>query len=45
VRHDLAAVKEFLASAAVWAWEVEPHHADRFLSEGQRGRSNATDRS
>lgn len=44
VRGDVAAVEEFLAFADVWAWEVEPSHADRFLAEGQRDRAVRTRR-
>jgi hypothetical protein len=41
---ELAAVEEFLASAGVWAWEVEARHADRFLGHDQHGRAHATRR-
>jgi integrase/recombinase XerD len=44
IRGELAAVEEFLASAGVWAWEVEARHADRFLGHDQRGRAQATRR-
>lgn len=44
VRGDVAAIEEFLNFAGVWAWEVEPSDADRFLAEGQRGRSARTRR-
>lgn len=44
VRGDVAAVEEFLSFAGVWAWEVEPAHADRFLAVGQRGRAARTRR-
>ena len=37
IRGELAAVEAFLASAGVWAWEVEPRHADRFLGHDQHG--------
>jgi len=39
VRGDLAAIEEFLSFAGVWAWEVEPIHADRFLSVAQRDKA------
>jgi integrase len=42
VRGDVAAIEEFLAFVGVWAWEVEPVDADRFLAEGQRGRAVKT---
>jgi integrase len=44
IRSELAAVEEFLTSAGVWAWEVEPRHADRFLGHDQHGRAQATRR-
>jgi site-specific recombinase XerD len=44
IRSELAAVVEFLDSAGVWVWEVEPPHADRFLGQGQRGRASETRR-
>jgi integrase len=44
IRSELAAVEEFLASARVWAWEVEPRHADRFLGHDQHGRTQDTRR-
>ena len=44
IRSELAAVEEFLASAGVWAWEVEPRHADRFLGDAQHGRAQDTRR-
>jgi hypothetical protein len=44
IRRELAAVEEFLASAGVWAWEVEPRHADRFLGHDQHGRAHDTRR-
>jgi hypothetical protein len=36
IRGELTAVEQFLADAAVFAWEVEPAHADRFLGQAQR---------
>ena len=42
VRGDLAAIEEFLAYSGVWAWEVEPAHADRFLSVAQRDKAART---
>jgi integrase/recombinase XerD len=44
IRQDVAAVEEFLNWAGIWAWEVEPSHADRFLSQAQQGRAVATRR-
>jgi site-specific recombinase XerD len=44
VRQDMAAISEFLGAAGVWAWEVEPRHADKFLGEDQRDRAVATRR-
>lgn len=44
IRAELAALEEFLASAGVWAWEVEPRHADRFLGQDQHGRTHDTRR-
>jgi hypothetical protein len=44
IRSELAAVEEFLASAGVWAWEVEPRHAARFLGHDQHGRAQDTRR-
>lgn len=44
IRQDIAAVSEFLSAAGVWAWEVEPRHADRFLGVDQADRAVATRR-
>jgi integrase len=44
IRGELAAVLEFLDGAGVWAWEIQPAHADRFLGHSQRGRANQTRR-
>jgi site-specific recombinase XerD len=44
IRADLASVVEFLESAAVWVWEVEERHADRFLGEDQRHLRQSTRR-
>src|SRR5579863_1070902 len=44
VRGELAAVEEFLAFAGVWAWEIEPVHADRFLGKDQRALAPSTRR-
>jgi site-specific recombinase XerD len=44
IRGELAALEAFLASAGVWAWEVEPRHADRFLGHDQHGRAHNTRR-
>jgi integrase len=44
IRGELAALEEFLASAGVWAWQVEPRHADRFLGHDQHGRAHDTRR-
>jgi len=44
VRQELAAIEEFLSFCGVWAWEVEPTHADRFLGDNQRSLAPATRR-
>jgi hypothetical protein len=44
IRSELSAVEEFLAFAGVWAWEIEPAHADRFLGKAQRKQAPATRR-
>ena len=44
IRGELAAVEEFLTSAGVWAWQVEPRHADRFLGHDQHGQAHDTRR-
>jgi integrase len=44
IRGELAALEQFLASAGVWAWEVEPRHADRFLGHDQHGHAAGTRR-
>lgn len=44
IRQDVMAIEEFLAWAEVWAWEVEPKHADRFLGQVLRDRAVATRR-
>lgn len=44
IRAEAAAVEEFLASAGVWVWQVEPAHADRFLGQLQRSRAWETRR-
>jgi integrase len=44
IRGELAAVEGFLEAAGVWAWEVEPRHADRFLGQTQRGQATQTRR-
>jgi hypothetical protein len=44
IRGELAALEEFLTSAGVWAWEIEPPHADRFLGHDQHGRAQDTRR-
>jgi hypothetical protein len=36
IRGEITAVEQFLEFAAVFAWEVEPAHADRFLGQAQR---------
>jgi hypothetical protein len=43
IRQDVA-IDEFLSWAAVWAWEVEPRHADKFLGDTLRGWAVATRR-
>lgn len=44
IRQDVMAIEEFLAWAEVWAWEVEPKQADRFLGQALRDRAIATRR-
>jgi integrase len=44
VRADLAVLTEFLDWVGVWAWEIEPRHADRFFSQPQRRWRPATRR-
>ncbi len=44
IRGELAAVVEFLDAAGVWAWEIQPAHADRFLGDTQRDRASETRR-
>jgi len=44
IRGEAAAVDEFLQATGVWAWEVEPSHADRFLGQDQRHRAPETRR-
>jgi site-specific recombinase XerD len=44
VRSEIAAVEEFLSWSEVWAWNVEPAHADRFLSTSQRDMARGTRR-
>jgi integrase len=44
IRGELAAVVEFLDSVGVWAWEIQPAHADRFLGHAQRDRTSETRR-
>ena len=36
IRGEITAVEQFLQHAGVFAWEVEPAHADRFLGQAQR---------
>jgi integrase/recombinase XerD len=44
IRGELRAIEQFLDVAGVWVWEVEPAHADRFLSQAQQGRASGTRR-
>jgi integrase/recombinase XerD len=44
VRQELSAIEEFLSFCGVWAWEVEPTHADRFLGKNQASLAPATRR-
>lgn len=44
IRQDVMAIEEFLAWVEVWAWEIEPQHADRFLGQALRERALATRR-
>jgi integrase len=41
---ELAAVAQFLDWAGVWAWEIQPAHADRFLGQAQRHHAAQTRR-
>jgi hypothetical protein len=38
IRAELAVMEEFLGWAGVWAWEIQPAHADRFLGQAQPAR-------
>lgn len=42
IRKELTAIDQFLVTAGVPAWEVEPAHADRYLGHFQRGNAAAT---
>jgi integrase len=44
IRGEITAVEQFLDHAAVFAWEVEPAHADRFLGQAQRHQAPQTRR-
>lgn len=44
IRVEAVSIEEFLQAAGVWAWQVEPRHADRFLGREQRARSQGTRR-
>jgi len=44
VRSELVVIGEFLDQADVWAWEVEPHHADQFLGNAHKDQAVATRR-
>jgi len=44
IRGEITAVEQFLDHAAVFAWEVEPAHADRFLGQAQRHQAPETRR-
>src|SRR5262249_15186780 len=44
IHGELAAVEQFLAHAGVFAWQIEPAHADRFLGQYQRHQAPETRR-
>jgi integrase/recombinase XerD len=44
IRGEIGAVEQFLEHAGVFAWEVEPAHADRFLGRAQRHQAVGTRR-
>ncbi len=44
IRGELTAVEQFLEHAGVFAWEIEPAHADRFLGQAQRHQAPETRR-
>jgi len=44
IRGEITAVEQFLEHAAVFAWEIEPAHADRFLGQAQRHQAPETRR-
>ena len=44
IRGEITAVEQFLAHAGVFAWEMEPVHADRFLGQAQRHQAPETRR-
>ena len=42
VRSELVVIGEFLDQAGVWAWDVEPQHADLFLGNAHKDQAVAT---
>ena len=44
IRGEITAVEQFLEHAGVFAWEIEPAHADRFLGQPQRHQAPETRR-
>jgi len=44
IRGELTAVEQFLEHAGVFAWQIEPAHADRFLGQHQRHQAPETRR-
>jgi integrase len=44
IRGEITAVEQFLELAGVFAWEIEPAHADRFLGQAQRHQAPETRR-
>ena len=44
IRGEITAVEQFLEYAGVFAWEIEPAHADRLLGQAQRHRAPETRR-
>ena len=44
IRGEITAVEQFLEHAGVFAWEIEPAHADRFLGQAQRHQAPETRR-
>lgn len=44
VQRDISTIEEFLSFTGIWAWEVEPRHADKFFGEALRSRRPSTRR-